>query len=130
MRFTEYTDELFPPADLLVKYIADFCKHFNIKVTYNTTVQKIGRKDVGGKKEFVIRTENGTTYHAKTLIMATGAMKEKLPNIPGIELATLYSEHSIKQEDYVNKKISIIGGGNSGFEVCIALLTSPCNPFS
>lgn len=100
------------------RYLDDYVKKFNIKITPNTKVEKVSRKDLGnGEKEFVIRTENGPTYHAKVLIMACGAMKEKLPNIPGIELATPYSIHSVKQEDYINKKISIIGGGNSGFEV-------------
>ena len=91
----------------------DFCNKFNIKVTYNTTVEKIGR-DAGG--DFVLRTSNGT-YRSKVLIMATGAMREKLPNIPGIEHATKYGDHSINQDDYANKKITIIGGGNSAFEV-------------
>jgi thioredoxin reductase len=112
MRFTKYSDKLFPPADTLVKYMADYCKKFNIKVTYNTNVEKISRNADG---EFVLRT-NGGVYRSKVLIMATGAMKEKVPDIPGIELATKYGEHSTNQEEYANKKITIIGGGNSAFE--------------
>lgn len=116
MRFTKYSEELFPPADLIVKYTKDFVDKFNIKVTYNTTVEKIGRKtNSAGATEFFIRTKD-TTYKSQVLIMATGAMKEKLPNIPGIELAKQYSEHSIDQKEYENKKVSIIGGGNSAFE--------------
>ncbi|ELT88833.1 hypothetical protein CAPTEDRAFT_190646 [Capitella teleta] len=116
MRFTKYSDELFPPADRLVDYMHDFCERFDIKISYNTTVEKISRKiDDSGETEFQIKTQQGT-YKSQVLIMATGAMKEKLPDIPGIEFAKQYSEHSIKQSDYENKKISIIGGGNSAFE--------------
>ena len=97
-------------------YMKDYCEKFNIKATYNTTFDKISRKtNTDGVTEFVLKTSRGT-YKSKVLIMATGAMKEKLPNIPGIELAKQYSEHSINQEEYENKKVSIIGGGNSAFE--------------
>lgn len=116
MRFTKYSEELFPPADTLVDYMKDYCEKFNIKISYNTVVENISRKtNITGVTEFILRTKD-TTYKSQVLIMATGAMKEKLPSIPGIELAQQYSEHSIKQDDYANKKVSIIGGGNSGFE--------------
>lgn len=116
MRFTKYSDQLFPPADKLVEYMADYCKKGNIKIQFNTKVEKIGRKtNKDGVTEFNVRCQNGS-YKCQVLIMATGAMKEKLPNIPGIELATPYGKHSTNQADYENKKVSIIGGGNSGFE--------------
>ncbi|ELU10057.1 hypothetical protein CAPTEDRAFT_221425 [Capitella teleta] len=116
MRFTKYSDQLFPSADILVKYMADYCKKFNIKIDFNVELEKVSRKtNKEGITEFCLQCNN-SSYKCQVLIMACGAMKEKLPNIPGIELATKYSEHSIKQEDYENKKITIIGGGNSGFE--------------
>jgi thioredoxin reductase len=117
MRFTKYSDQLFPSADKLLEYIADYCNKFNINICFNTNVEKIGRKtNKDGVTEFWLRCQGGTNYKCQVLIMATGAMKEKLPNIPGIELATRYSEHSTNQADYENKKVAIIGGGNSGFE--------------
>jgi thioredoxin reductase len=116
MRFTKYSDKLFPPADTLVTYMKDFCDKFNIKITFNTAVEKIGRKQAAdGTTDFVIQTSKGT-FKSKVVIMATGAMKERLPNIPGIELASKYSEHSTDQSQYINKRVAIIGGGNSAFE--------------
>ena len=97
--------------------MADYCKKFNIKIQFNTNVEKIGRKtNKDGLTEFIVRTSGGKVYRSQVLIMACGAMKEKLPNIPGIELAKKYSEHSTNQADYENKKVTVIGGGNSGFE--------------
>ena len=108
------------------RYISDYVKRFNLKITCNTRVVNIKKeKTKNGGEEFVLRTQGGPTNRAQVVIMACGAMKEKLPNIPGIELVTTYGKHSTRQEDYENKKICIVVGGNSGFEVdCVFYLIS------
>ena len=94
----------------------DYCDKFGIKITYGVSVEKISRKtNATGVTEFFLKTDRGM-YKSQVVIMATGAMKEKVPSIPGIELTQKYAEHSTNQNDYANKKVAIIGGGNSAFE--------------
>jgi cation diffusion facilitator CzcD-associated flavoprotein CzcO len=49
------------------------------------------------------------------LILAKGA-KEHTPPIPGIELATMYSNHNSDPNYYNGKKVLILGKGNSAME--------------
>ena len=49
-------------------------------------------------------------------MMATGPVKPKLPDIPGIEHAVGYEDHETDLELYENKRVLIIGAGNSAFE--------------
>ncbi len=48
--------------------------------------------------------------------MATGLTRYYVPDIPGIELCENYGDHSVNPEDYLNKRVLIVGKGNSGFE--------------
>ena len=103
------------------RYLKDFADKFKLKVQYNTKVAKISLQkcstDGGAPGGFSVRTEGGDTYSADVVLMACGAMKEWIPDVPGKELATTYGSHSTKKEDYVNKTVCVVGGGNSGFEV-------------
>lgn len=111
--FGKYTDDLFPHTDFLVKYMEDFAEYYNLNIEFGTTVTRVSKKEGGG---FILRTLNNHTYTCKRLIMATGPIEEKLPNIPGIHYCDRYSTHSLDLKDYVNKTVCIVGGGNSAFE--------------
>ncbi len=114
MRFTEYTDELFPNADLLYQYLQDFSKHFNLNISYNTAIKYITKDSEG---DFLLTTTDGRNYKCKVLLMGLGSVKPKMPdNIEGIELTTGYEEQSLDLEFYRNKRVGIIGQGNSAFE--------------
>jgi len=41
LKFTEYSQENFPPADTLVKYLEDFRVKFNLNVLFNTKIEPI-----------------------------------------------------------------------------------------
>lgn len=118
MRMTKYTDKLFPHANTLVKFLNDYVKKFNLNIKYNSKVQKIRREKHhdGSDGDFLVRTEAGEVFRTKVLLMACGAMVEKVPDIPGAELATTYAGHSIRREDYEDHRVCVVGGGNSGFE--------------
>ena len=119
MRFTKYSDELFPPADVLVKYTKDFVEKFNLNMKYNAKVCRISRlapSTPGSLGDFSVKTEAGEVLQAPIVIMGLGAMKEKLPDIPGVELAETYAKHDITQSKYEDHEVCVVGGGNSGFE--------------
>ncbi|MDY6802257.1 MAG: NAD(P)-binding domain-containing protein [Cyanobacteriota bacterium] len=114
MRFTEYTDELFPNADLLYQYFQDFAARFELRIGYGVTVVTI-KKDTDG--QFIILTESGEIYKCQVLLMGLGAVASKIPyDIEGIELTTDYEDQPLDLEVYRNKRVGIMGQGNSAFE--------------
>jgi thioredoxin reductase len=119
MRFTEYTEELFPNADVIHGYLNDFAANFNLNIQYGVAANKISKLEDG---TFKIETSTGTIYHCETLLSGMGVAGPRIPkDIPGIELTTLYSDQSLDLELYKNKRVGIIGQGNSAFETADAL---------
>ncbi|KAF6031393.1 hypothetical protein EB796_010308 [Bugula neritina] len=117
MKFTKYSDELYPDASDLHQYLNDYAHRFQLNVKYNTKVKKISKPD----STFTVCIEEAggetTSCRATCVLMATGAMSENLPeDIEGIELADTYSKHDMDKDLYKNKMMLIIGGGNSAFE--------------
>lgn len=114
MRFTRYSDELFPHADEICRYFQDFSERFGLNIEYGKTAAHISR-DADGR--FHVRTEDGGEYRCDVLLSALGTAKPMVPDdIPGIELTTPYETHSIDLEMYRNKRVGILGQGNSAFE--------------
>jgi thioredoxin reductase (NADPH) len=65
-----------------------------------------------------INTEDGTEYGAKAVLLATGARYRRL-NVPGEEELIGSSVHFCATCDgafYKDRKVLVVGGGNSGFE--------------
>lgn len=113
MRFTEYSDDLYPSAETLCNYLQDYASHFKLNIQYNKAVTSISKQD--GK--FCVLTDDGCKYQSVVLLMGLGAMSPNMPKeIEGIELTTPYSTQSLDLSLYRNKRVGIIGGGNSAFE--------------
>ncbi|MGF1675189.1 MAG: NAD(P)-binding domain-containing protein [Rivularia sp. (in: cyanobacteria)] len=111
MLFKNYSKRYFPGADNLVQYLNDFAHHFDIKIQYDTQIVKISKKN-----NFQLTDSDGNSYSCERLIIATGAFKSYIPQIPGIELAENYVEVSTNADEFINQKVLIIGKGNSAFE--------------
>ena len=117
LRFTRYTERYFPPADDFLRYLADFEAAGRLRIQYNTRVARIT-----GSDRFRVEDENGSTYQAKRLIVATGISKPYIPRIPGIELADVYTSVSVDPRDFADQRVLIIGKGNSAFETADNLI--------
>lgn len=114
LRFIHYTDELFPSAELMLRYMDDFSKKVGLKIEFNQTVLKIAKALNGN---FIVHTAEGKIFTAEVLLMGLGAVSANIPkDIEGIELATQYGDQSIDLELYKNKRVAVLGGGNSAFE--------------
>ncbi|MGI9213964.1 MAG: NAD(P)-binding domain-containing protein, partial [Methylococcaceae bacterium] len=114
-KFTDYSNELYPDRKDLVRYLEDFAKKFELKIQYNTNIAKITR-ETDGARQFVLTTSDGMEYRCRRLIMATGAVKTIIPDIEGIELAENYADYDTTPSRFKNKRVVILGGGNSAFE--------------
>ncbi|NUP38737.1 MAG: NAD(P)-binding domain-containing protein [Streptomyces sp.] len=112
--FTSVTPRYFPAADDFVGYLADFAATHRVRIRYRTRIARISRP--GGAGEFVARTADGAVLRAKRLIVATGVTRPYIPPIEGVELAEPYTEVSVDPEDFTDRRVLVIGRGNSAFE--------------
>ncbi|MFK8103144.1 MAG: NAD(P)-binding domain-containing protein [Saprospiraceae bacterium] len=120
MRMGKYSQDYFPSADYLVKYLQDFAEQFKLKINYNSEVVSINKKD----GLFIVKTINGDTYQAKVVVVGTGTFKPNTPDIPGIEHCENYIDYSVEKSRYNNKRVLVLGKGNSGFETADELISS------
>jgi thioredoxin reductase len=114
MKFPNYSEELFPQADDLVRYLEDFSSFYKLNIQYNSEANHIEKNQ---ENQFRVTTTNGDVYQGEVLLLGLGAITSLTPeNIEGIEHTTSYEEQSVNLEDYKNKRVAIIGAGNSAFE--------------
>lgn len=118
IRFPPYTDDLYPEADLVVQYLNDFAKATNVNIRYGTEVTLIDKNERGN---FVITTSTGD-LECEVLLLGTGPVTTVVPDIEGIEHTTDYRDQPRDLEFYRNKRVGIIGQGNSAFETADRLL--------
>ena len=120
MRFPRYSEEYFPPADDMVRYLGDFAAAHRLPVRTRTRIVSITRPN----GTFRALDEYGATYEAPRLVIASGVSEQYLPPIPGIETAESYGTVSVNPRDFVNQRVLIIGKGNSAFETADNLIAT------
>lgn len=112
VKFSDYDQDLFPHADNLVRYLNDFKEHYSLNIRFNAKVISISKQD-----HFVIKTDLGEQFEAEVCIYAGGFSRPNLPeDIEGYEHAVDYADMEIEQTEYNNKRVLVIGKGNSAFE--------------
>jgi thioredoxin reductase len=119
LRFTQYSKRYFPPADELVRYLADYAEHFELDVRYNTRILRVEKPHAS---QFRLTAANGDVLTCRRLIVATGVGKPYVPQIPGIELTENYVDVSVDPEDFVNQRVLVLGKGNSALETADNLI--------
>ncbi|MFF3504992.1 NAD(P)-binding domain-containing protein [Streptomyces sp. NPDC003247] len=116
--FGRYSEDYFPRADDLVRYLADFAEHTGVRVEYGTEAVRVSRSDEG----FTVLDGSGRTWRARRLVVATGVSRLNEPRIPGIELADRYDDFDPDPAGFTGRRVLIVGKGNSAFETADALL--------
>ncbi|WP_279580705.1 NAD(P)-binding domain-containing protein [Fodinicola feengrottensis] len=109
--FTPYSDKFWPNADVFVDYLASFVTEFDLKVRYDTRIERIERDG-----DFVLTASNGDCFRARRVIVATGVSRPYVPKIDGIELAEQYETVSVDPDDFTDQRVLIVGKGNSAYE--------------
>ena len=110
--FTEYTDELYPSADTLLQYLKDVVVNHDLNIKYETEVSYIT------KSKGLFRVSSGhEVFECKHLLLGMGG-KPWFPNVPGIDLPEIdtYENVSLDKKLFENKRVLILGKGNSAFE--------------
>lgn len=117
--FKEHSKEYFPPSSLMVDYLNEYARTYDLNIVTEAAVASVEKDDL-----FRVVDQQGRRYAAKRLIAATGVSKPYIPPIPGIELTENYTEVSVDPEDFVNQQVLILGKGNSAFETADNLIAT------
>lgn len=116
--FRDYSKRLYPAAEEMVRYLSDFHKHFGLQVRFGSEVAEVARDG----SDFAVSLADGTSIHAHSVIVATGASRPHIPDIPGIDLCEGYETASFEPDDYEGQRVLLLGKGNSAFELADAIL--------
>ncbi|KAL0874583.1 hypothetical protein Bca101_024288 [Brassica carinata] len=112
----------YPSKQQFISYIESYAAWFNIKPVFNQTVEK-AEFDVVSCLWKVETQED--VYTSKWLVVATGENAEPVvPDIPGLENFTGPVVHTSAYKsglEFANRKVLVVGCGNSGMEVCLDL---------
>jgi len=121
--FTNYSDKFYPTKETLTEYLNDFYEKNNLNIIFNKNVFKIIKKN--DKYELYIETTK-EKYSCHKLIIATGLSKKNIPNyILNIknpikhygDYPPNYFLNKDNLEEFKNKKVLILGGGNASYEL-------------
>lgn len=118
LQFVKYTSDYFPDASHLTRYLADFAQYYALDIRYRTRIQEITKTG----DLFHLRSESGKELTCDRLFVATGVSIENLPEVDGAELCDSYAEVSVDADDFIDKRVLIVGKGNSAFETADRLM--------
>lgn len=114
LRFTKYSDDLYPDADTYYTYLNDYADKFGINILFDHEVSLVSKT---GESGFDITLAGNKNISCEVLICGLGPYRQNIPDeIEGMEHTVAYGEQSIDLEEYKNKRVAVLGGGNSGFE--------------
>ena len=54
LRFSQFSEEYYPPADALVDYMGEYASQLGLRVRYNTTITEVTRDSSDGSSGFVL----------------------------------------------------------------------------
>lgn len=117
----DYPD--YPSHSQLLAYFESYARHFDLEkyIRYNTCVEKITRTD-DHRWQVVYRDDQGShTAIYDYVLVANGHHADPfLPEYPGTFTGELLHSHYYKKaEPFRNKRVLVVGGGNSACDVAV-----------
>ncbi|MFN2239023.1 MAG: cyclic nucleotide-binding domain-containing protein [Thermoanaerobaculia bacterium] len=95
----------------------DHCEDKKLNVHLNREVTGIVSEPGG----LVVRAKDGSTYRAKSVIVAMGTQgSQRKPNVPGDDLPHV-AYRLVDPDEYVDQDIMVVGAGDSAIEIALAL---------
>ena len=107
----------YPNKDEVIGYLEEYARRFELPISLNTNVRRLGAGESGG---YVIETDRGT-ISADQVVVATGPFQQ--PFVPAVatQLASeIYQAHSVqyrRPSEVSEGTILVVGGGNTGFQI-------------
>lgn len=112
---------LYVPRAKVVEYLETYTHFFNIEPHFETGISKLESKD----NYWIAHTNTDKVFHADNIVIATGV--NRVPNVPTWQGQETFKGTIMHSRDYKNpqafkdKKVLIIGMGNTGAEVAFDL---------
>lgn len=116
--FKDWSKKYFPSAEDFVSYAEAFAEQIKNHINCDCDVVKISKHD----GVFHIACADGRNFLARNVIVATGVSRPWDSKIEGIELADNYYDFETDPALYDNKRVLILGKGNSAFETADSLV--------
>jgi len=111
----------YPTKTEVISYLNAYTKKFNLNICTGKKVMEVHKTH----NLYLIKTEEGSIYKTKTLISTTGSFDfPNHPKISGIESfggEVLHSSEYRNPERYTNKRVLVIGAGNSAVQIAYEL---------
>jgi len=105
----------------LVEYYESYVEKMNIDIQFNTSLERIEKSNRG----WSVICDKDRTYNAENVILATGV--NRVPFFPNWQGQSIYegelyhSDNFDNGKKYQDKKVLVIGMGNSGAEIALDL---------
>ncbi len=120
--FREFSRDLYPDADDLVRYLEAFAERGGFAIETGARVERVARADDG---RFDVHVAGRPLHRARAVVVATGFSRPYVPDIPGIEHAEGYEDAPIDPAAYEGQRVLFVGKGNSALELAdVALETA------
>jgi len=109
--------ERYPLRDEVIAYLENYARYFNFPIVYQARVKQVLRDG----KDFVVTTDSGQSYRARSVIAASGPFNQ--PNIPafaGFSEFTgtvLHSSAYRRPSDVTGRRVAVVGSGNSAVQI-------------
>ncbi len=127
----EKTVQPFPDHRDMAKYLRDYAEHFGItkRVRFNTTVMDIrpARGYAPENPRWEIEIADGETIEHDSVIVATGHLTKPLEVDlfrDEFEGEYLHSHHYKEPAKFADKKVCVVGVGNSGLDIASDICTT------
>ncbi|KMT05802.1 hypothetical protein BVRB_7g166410 [Beta vulgaris subsp. vulgaris] len=131
MPFPESFPE-YPTKKQFINYLESYAKHFEINPHFNECVQSAKYDPTFGLWRVKTSGQAEVEYVCRWLVVATGENAEcVMPDIDGLAHfggKVIHSSEYKSGEEYVGKKVLVVGCGNSGMEVSLDLSNHNAEP--
>ena len=137
--FNTYSDNFYPNREVLLNYLNNFAKKYELQIKFNRDVYKIEKDNTNDKYIIYVKNKKNKknskniknekkeeNYSCKNLIIACGLSKPYIPPFkmdvkdPIKHYADYPQNYFLDKdnlEEFKAKTVLIIGGGNSSFEL-------------
>jgi thioredoxin reductase len=112
----------YPHHSLIYDYFEDYVDHFGFRhtITFNTTVQSVEKRSDG--KYEVTTDKTGTRVYDAVVVANGHHWDPKFPDFPGhFDGKTMHSHYYKTFEGFEDKKVLIVGIGNSAVDIACEL---------
>jgi hypothetical protein len=112
----DYPD--FPSAKQMLEYLEQYARHYDLAehIRFNTSVTRVEPVE---KSQWEIRLSSGESIRYEGVIICNGHhWSRRWPEYPGNFSGTMFHSKDYREpESLVNKRVLVIGGGNSACDI-------------